>query len=89
MIFFGGSGMFLHTFKNFHDQRPSHSAVLRTITNPKLPGGAPNISKLLCLALGKKKTGGTVLPIELMIIHMVITVPHSPETACPTCFVPS
>jgi hypothetical protein len=25
----------------------------------------------------------------LMIIHMVITVPHSPETACPTCFVPS
>jgi hypothetical protein len=35
------------------------------------------------------KTGGTVLPIELMIIHNVIIVPHSPATACPTCFVPS
>lgn len=81
--------MFLHTFKNFQVKRPSHSAVLRSITNPKLPGGAPNISKSGCLALRKKKTGGTVLLIELMIIHMVITVPHSPETACQTCFVPS
>ena len=82
--------MFLYTFKNFHEQRPSHSAVLRTITNPKLPpGGAPNVSKSWCLALRKKKTGGTVLPIELMIIHMVNTVPHSHETACSTSFVPS
>jgi hypothetical protein len=35
------------------------------------------------------KTGSTLLPTEMMIIHMVITVPSSPETACPTYIVPS
>jgi hypothetical protein len=35
------------------------------------------------------KTGGTVLPTELLIIQTVIIVPHSPQTAYPACFVPS
>ena len=57
-------------------------------TNPKLPGGAPNIRESWSLALREMKTGGTLLPTELMIIHTVIIVPRSPEAACPTCFVP-
>ena len=43
-------------------------------TSPKLPGGAPNISESWSLALREMKTGGTVLPTELMIIHTVIIV---------------
>jgi hypothetical protein len=37
----------------------------------------------------KDENWGMVLPTELMIIHNVIIIHHSPETFCPTCSVPT
>lgn len=66
----------------FKNKGPMIQLLWGLLTNPMLPGGTPYISESWSLALGRMKTGGTVLPTELMIIHVVIIVPRTP-----TCFI--